>query len=84
MLGNKCGSQEHFKTHNEIGRGKRPMHRNMLPQKKVKNTLLVFKKGKSCTDKLHIKWTGLNKAGGEGRGDPHVKTSASTLIAGEV
>lgn len=33
---NKCGSQEHFKTHNEIGRGKRPMHRNMLPQKRLR------------------------------------------------
>lgn len=45
------------------------MHSNMLPQKKVKNTLLVFKKrgrGKSCTDKLHIKGTGLSEAGGGG------------------
>lgn len=40
--------------------------------KKLKNTLLVFKKSRSCTDKLHIKWTGLSKAGLEGGEGVHM------------
>lgn len=70
-----------FKTHYEIGRGKRPMHRNMLPQKKDKYTLLIFpKRAEAALTSYIIKWIRLNR----GWGETTCKTSASTLIAGEL
>lgn len=67
-----------FKTHYEIGRDKDLCIETCF-LKTDKYTLLIFKKGISCTDKLHIKWIRLNKEGKRST----CKTSASTLRAGE-
>jgi len=69
--------KDSFKMHYEIGGDKRPLCIETCFLEKDKYTLLIFKKGRSCTDKLHIKWIRLN-----GGNEPHVNQRKYTYSMG--